>query len=315
MSSSVNFRMKPSSLAVCGVLIFFSLTLTTAWYHLQDSTALLLLFSSTLMISLFFLFVEPIRQPQQYHNFADKRLFLCACHSPSEGLFLPPNSDIGRKRSAGFIIPNFGDVVSNVVILIGGISGVVLLHLKDAGGVDEMRLWQLQVCLPIFFYSTIAVSFGSTYYHWNPNSQTLVWDRLPMTVAFVSIFCYIIEDYVPAEFCGIGRWLLSPLILIGITSVIYWHWVDDLRLYALVQFLPLIIMTTLVLCQPCRYGGKLQQALALVLYALAKICEDRDYEIWSITKNILSGHSLKHALAGMASIMIASLLVGDERQL
>jgi len=195
--------------------------------------------------------------------------------------------------------------------LFGGLLGAILLCLKDVGEVDEIRSWQLEVCLPIFFYSTIAISFGSSYYHWKPSNQTLVWDRLPMTLAFVSIFCYILEDYVPVE--GIGTCLLSPLLVIGVVSVLYWNWTDDLRLYALVQFLPLVVMTFLVLfCQPSRYGGAMQQTLALMLYALAKMSEDRDYEIWAMTKNTISGHSLKHVLAGMASVSIATLLIGEE---
>ncbi|MBT3812899.1 MAG: hypothetical protein HOE45_04700 [Gammaproteobacteria bacterium] len=34
----------------------------------------------------------------------------------------------------------------------------------------------------------ILVAAGSSYYHWNPNNQTLVWDRLPMTICFMSLF-------------------------------------------------------------------------------------------------------------------------------
>ena len=308
MSSSVKFRRKPSSTSVVGVLAFIICTGRIAWTNLQDKMLLLALLM-IMLVSMFFLFVEPIAQPQTYHNFADKRLFLCACHSSSEGLFLPPNSNIHDRR-AGFIIPNFGDVLSNSVILIGGLSGTILLYFYDIGEeVDEVRLWQLEVCLPIFFYSTIAISFGSTYYHWNPNNQTLVWDRLPMTVAFVSIFCYILEDYLDK---GIGSSLLSPLIFIGVMSVLYWNWTDDLRLYALVQFLPLVVMAILLMFCQSRYGGAMQHSLALILYALAKMCEDRDYQIWQQTKKTISGHSLKHILAGMASITLATLLIGNE---
>lgn len=279
--------------------------------HLLESSILLLLLVVvvTTLVSLFFLFVEPIAQPRKYHDFADKRLFLCACHWPSEGLFLPPNSDVHRRR-AGFIIPNFGDVVSNIVILIGGSTGSILLSLKEHGEMDSVRLWQVEVCLPIFFYSTIAISIGSSYYHWNPNNKTLVWDRLPMTLAFVSIFCYVLEDYF--QFNGIGKSLLIPLLFLGVVSVLYWNCTDDLRLYALVQFLPFVVMTALVIfCQSSRHGW-MQQALALLLYALAKISEDRDYEIYALTKSTISGHSLKHVLAGLASLSIACILVGNE---
>ena len=136
-----------------------------------------------------------------------------------------------------------------------------------------------------------------------------------MTLAFMSIFCYMLEDYVfPNE--GIGVSLLSPLLVLGIVSVMYWNWTDDLRLYALVQFFPLFVMAfLLILCQPCRYGGAVQQGFALLLYALAKVSEDKDYQIWALTKKTISGHSVKHILAGLASLSIASILISNEEAL
>ena len=317
----IKFRRKPTPASVVGVLLFV-ISSFIAFKHQHIHANTLLRFSllvAVAFVSLFFLFVEPIAQPQQYHDFADKRLFLCSCHS--QGLFLPPTNDIDGRRNdnqttAGFIIPNFGDVVSNIVILIGGLSGAFLLHRKENGDIDDsIRKWQLEICLPIFFYSTIAISFGSSYYHWNPNNKALIWDRLPMTLAFVSIFCYMLEDYVfPNE--GIGVSLLSPLLVLGIVSVMYWNYTDDLRLFALVQFFPLLVMAfLLIFCQPCRYGGAVQQAFALLLYALAKVSEDKDYQIWALTKKTISGHSLKHILAGLASLSIASILISNEEAL
>jgi hypothetical protein len=156
-----------------------------------------------LLISAFFLFVEPIAQPQSYHNFADKRRCVCRCGGrgmPSM-VFLPPNypNKSGDKSKlsnasgaqAAISVPNFGDTASNVVILLGGICGVVSLFALEImenakagviGSRSPSEEWQLNVCLPIFFLATVAVSVGSTYYHWNPNDATLVWDRLPTCV-------------------------------------------------------------------------------------------------------------------------------------
>ena len=193
MSPTIKLRGKPSSASVGGVLVFVICTLKVARSNVQDNIVLMLpLLVVLLLVSLFFLFVEPINQHQKYHDFADKRFFLCACHSPSEGLFLPPNSDVSTNRSTGFIIPNWGDVISNMVILVGGLMGAILLCLKDNEEVDEIRSWQLEVCLPIFFYSTIAISFGSSYYHWKPSNQTLVWDRLGSFADDVGICVHIL---------------------------------------------------------------------------------------------------------------------------
>ena len=285
---------------------------------------LLLLIVITLSISVIFLFVEPIRQPQTYHNFADKRIFICSCHSSSTvGFFLPPGNDdaasahdyLQSRRKGYFIIKNFGDVLSNLFIFAGGIMGIILLHVRFLHDTDDIqvlesaRKWQLEVCFPILFYSTVAIAVGSTYYHWNPNDNTLLWDRLPMTLAFVSIFCFMLEEYIPKDCVGLGQSLLTPLLLLGIFSVLYWRWTDDLRLYVLIQFLPLVIIAGLLICCQPRHGGTLQHTLALMCYGLAKVCEECDYEIYAVTKNQISGHSMKHALAGMATIFIATLLI------
>jgi len=287
-----------------------------------------------LLIAAFFLFVEPIPQPQSYHNFADRRRCVCRCGGgrgrgrgmPSM-MFLPPNyhgSGDKSKPNAGIVLPNFGDTASNIVILLGGLSGVVSLVAldlmeteKNGVGIDRTpsEEWQLNVCLPLFFAATVVVSIGSTYYHWNPSDATLVFDRLPMTVAFAAIFCYMLDEYLSAQDgntfeSSIGQDMLIPLTITGIVSVVYWSWTDDLRLYAVVAIFPMFLMLFLVLfCSPPRHGGTVQQVLGLILYSAAKISEDRDHEVFNLTGKRVSGHSLKHILAGLAPIAIAHMVL------
>mmetsp|Transcript_19020 Transcript_19020/g.41151 ORF Transcript_19020/g.41151 Transcript_19020/m.41151 type:complete len:328 (-) Transcript_19020:75-1058(-) len=271
-------------------------------------------------LSAFFLFVEPIPQPQSYHYFADARGFRCRCSSGGGGsggppLFLPPNV---RGRS---IIPNFGDVVSNVVILIGGLSGLLALMMMPAPTDDADECWQLGTCLPLFFVATVAVSIGSTYYHWKPTDSTLVWDRLPMTVAFVAIFCFMLDDYLPgstdddsnavtgSNTSSIGPAVLAPFVIIGVLSVLYWTYTDDLRLYAVVSIMPLLLMPILFMCYRPRHTGIAQQGIGLSFYFAAKICEEKDHEIFHWTGRRISGHSLKHVLAGLAPVSIAFMVL------
>ena len=81
------------------------------------------------------------------------------------------------------------------------------------------------------FLSIAFVSFGSGYYHWKPNSKRLVWDRLPMSVAFTTLYYIVIQESVGVDDVR----LLLGLVFIGIFSVVLWHFTDDLRLYAIVQ--------------------------------------------------------------------------------
>jgi hypothetical protein len=40
------------------------------------------------------------------------------------------------------------------------------------------------------------VALGSGYYHWRPSNSRLVWDRLPMTVGFMSLIAVVVSETV-----------------------------------------------------------------------------------------------------------------------
>ena len=223
-------------------------------------TKLKFLYAFTLLSIIGIFFFDRMPQDPNYHNFIDQRTF--------------------------FDIPNFWNTISNVFFLFVGIIG-----LKFA-----FRIKSLQ---SVTFFAGIAlVSVGSSYYHLFPENSTLVWDRLPMTIAFMSFLSIVISDFISNK---TGQKMLIPLVIFGISSIIYWHYselnnVGDLRPYILVQFLSL----TLILCIIILYQSALKKYLyaVLSLYTIAKLVEVFDqffYDTFSI-----SGHSLKHIIAAMA---------------
>ena len=317
------FRSRPTPASAFGISIFIFLSATYFnWGYLRDNNLVAPAIVLVGVLSAIFLFVEPIPQPVSYHNFADKRCMLCRCGGQ---MFLPPNILESRVQGRGrgwIVLPNFGDVSSNVVILVGGVAGLVLLANAELLDLAETDAWQVTVCLPAFFGGTLLTAFGSAYYHWEPSNASLVWDRLPMTVAFASIFSFMLDDYLPPfkgeeggiEIdAGVGRDILLPLVVLGAASVWYWHWTDDLRPYAVVSIFPMLAMPLLQLVFRPRHTGIAWQSAGLVLYAAAKFCEDRDHQIFLWTGKRISGHSLKHILAGVAPISIACMMVTRER--
>jgi hypothetical protein len=76
------------------------------------------------------------------------------------------------------------------------------------------------------------VSVGSGYYHWHPSNDSLVWDRLPITVGFIGLFMAIVNESMHPK---LGTILLLPGLMLGAGSVIYWYSYNDLRFYAWVQ--------------------------------------------------------------------------------
>ena len=150
----------------------------------------------------------------------------------------------------------------------------------------------------VSFCGISLVSAGSAYYHWRPNSQRLVWDRLPMTMVFMCFLSIILSETLGPEW---GAPLLPLLLAAGAGSVAYWHLTDDLTPYAAVQFGPLLLAPFLLATFEPRYSHSWLYLGVLACYAAAKATEANDARIFVATGRRLSGHSLKHLLAAAAT--------------
>ncbi|XP_028753280.1 uncharacterized protein LOC114712887 [Neltuma alba] len=162
-----------------------------------------------------------IPQPQNYHDFADKRQF--------------------------FGIPNAPDVISNFPFLFIGLIG---LRLCNCGNYFKISSQGERWGWTSFYIGMTAVAFGSSYYHLKPNDDCLVWDRLPMTVGAVSVLAIFIIERIDEKK---GTMSIIPLNVAGIFSVVYWRLYQDLRLYGLVQFVPCIAIALIGILVPLKY--------------------------------------------------------------
>jgi len=210
--------------------------------------------------------VPRIAQDETYHHFADARTI------------------------AG--IPNFWNVVSNLPFALVGIYGLLMTR-----RLASRSFWPGYV---VFSLSVVGVCLGSAYYHYSPSTPALVWDRLPMSLAFMAVFALVLGERVnPA----LGRALLGPLLFLGAASVLYWAWTEsrgigDLRPYALVQFLPFVLIALMLLIYPGSRASATWIWWAVLLYVLAKLAEYFDWPIYRVVG--LSGHTFKHLLSATA---------------
>jgi hypothetical protein len=212
------------------------------------------------------LLVPRIPQDESYHLFADTRTL------------------------AG--IPNFWNVISNAPFALVGIYGLSLTP-----RLASRSLWPGYIA---FCVAVIGVSFGSSYYHYAPSTPALVWDRLPMSLAFMAVFTLILGDRVNPD---LARTLLGPLLIIGAASVFYWSWtekhgVGDLRPYALVQFLPFLLIALMLRLYPGSRPSATWLWWAFLMYFLAKLAEHFDAPVFHAAG--ISGHTVKHVLSALA---------------
>lgn len=241
------------------------------------------MFAITSVVGLVFVFVPRFAQPQSYHSFADRRAFLG--------------------------IPNFGDVASNIPFAVIGFLGMIFL-LRPASShnsihfIDPRERWPYLIA----FLGIFLTAFGSSYYHLDPNNARLVWDRLPIMVAFTATAAALITERVQIR---VGLLLLPLFLSLGVASVLLWYaselrGVGDLRFYAAVQVCSTLVLL-IVLLFAARYTRGTDLAIVVGLYALAKLLELYDKAVFHAL-HVVSGHTLKHLAAAAAGYWLLRML-------
>lgn len=230
----------------------------------------------------------PLAQTLNYHNFADSRS-ICG-------------------------VNNFANVASNAAIFLGGASGLFLLFcsLGQTVATGSARFGTKAEWWPYLFVFVGAtlIAVGSAYYHYQPNNQTLIWDRLPMAVMFMALFAAIVAERISLAAAQI---LTAPLILLGIASVVGWALSEgrgdgDLRFYGVVQFFPMVATPLILWLFPARYTAQSYLIGSIAWYALAKVFELLDWQVFVATSGFVSGHTIKHVLCGLSIYWLVLML-------
>ena len=221
-------------------------------------------------------FIAPIPQWVEYHQFADQ---------------------------VGYLgIPNFFNVVSSLPYLLIGVYGLIIIR--------RATFDKPLPALYLIYIGYILIGVGSAYYHWSPSNASLVWDRLAMTIVFMSLFSFVISVFIKED---LGRRLLWPLLLFGLFSVFYWDYTEgmgegDLRLYGLVQYLPMVLIPLILMM----YGKQRKETkyfwYVVGIYALAKVTEVFDEQIMDVLV-IISGHTLKHLISACVGLVLLKLVM------
>jgi hypothetical protein len=243
--------------------------------RLEKKLKIKIIWATAILVAVpFFLFTNPISQEESYHFFA---------------------GDCSQYQNCR--LPNFANVFSNIGFIFVGIWG--FLKMKKIRHYDFLVL--------VMTWGIISTGLGSAYYHWQPNTQTLFWDRLPMTLVFMSFFGVIYGNYFGKKE---GKTVGIIGILFGLFSVVYWiitekYHCGDLRPYVIVQFLP-VLLVTLIICLNLKQNKFLRKNIifAFVFYTAAKLCEHYDHQIFHFFAEKISGHNIKHLLSSVACIGI-----------
>ncbi len=214
---------------------------------------------------------KPIPQSQSYHLFAD--------HHGLWGM------------------PNALNVLSNAAFLVVGVYGLLRRPRFSLGG-------DVLLGLITFLVGLVLVCAGSAYYHWAPSDQTLLWDRLPMSLAFLGVSFSLIAAQSRLKVAFLLYLILEGA---GVAATLYSHFGNDLRFYAMCQVLPLIltvISAVRLWPTPALRPRARELLLGFSAYGLAKASEHFDAEVFALTAQVISGHTLKHLLAAVGAFFV-----------
>jgi hypothetical protein len=229
------------------------------------------------------LLAPALAQSQAYHHFADTRALAS--------------------------IPDAADTLSNLAfLLVGGLGLAFLWRERGEGAAGrfasprEMRPWW------VFFVGVTLTALGSGWYHLAPDDARLVWDRLPMTIAFMSLLAAVVSERISVR---AGDLLLTPLVALGIASVAWWRWsalagFENLRPYLAVQFGSIAVILSIAALYRSRYTHGAVIFAVAAFYGVAKALESHDREVYALG-HWASGHTLKHlaAAAGIYLLLVS----------
>ncbi len=224
------------------------------------------------------LLLPAMPQPLDYHDFADRR--------------------------EAFGIGNFLNVASNGAFLIIGVVGLIVALGSRARFQHSVERWPYVV----FFIGVLTTAAGSAYYHLAPDNESLFWDRVPMTVAFMALVASQIVDRIGVR---VGLALLVPMLVLGAATVVYWKVTErgghgNVMPYGILQGYSVVIML-LMATLPSRYTRGNDLYWVFAWYVLSKLLEALDHPVMSLC-HVVSGHTLKHLAAAMAPVTICIML-------
>lgn len=214
---------------------------------------------------------KPLPQPAGYHQFAD--------------------------QDAWWGVPNAWNVLTNLPFLFVGGYGLYSLKMTVAPRAIKRMYATL-------FAGIILTGIGSAFYHLVPDNFRLLFDRLPMTIIFMSFLAIALYEWISPT---LGRQSFYGLLLIGVVSLLWWYYTEqqgrgDLRFYLLVQFYPMLMIPFIFWLYRSPEKNKKIRVLGWVFiwYIIAKVAEIYDRQLFAGT-HLISGHSIKHLAAAMAT--------------
>lgn len=209
-----------------------------------------------------------IAQPAHQHAFADQRMWLG--------------------------IPSAMDVLSNLSFAAWGVTGLALFY----GLVNRKPMDTQHILTGLFFAGLVCTAVASSWYHLQPDDAGLGIDRLGMVLAFAGLLGLAIASRISHR---AGAATAIAVMVLGPLSIWFWLVSGNALAWLVIQFGGMALVLWMALVNPRHGGLVVRWGWVVVIYAVAKLIEMADAEVYELTRHLVSGHSLKHFVASFAA--------------
>ena len=209
-----------------------------------------------------------IAQPVHQHAFADTRIW------------------------AG--IPFAMDVLSNLAFALWGAVGLAYVF-----ALGKRRPIDTEHALTgLFFAGLICTAAASAWYHLQPDDAGLGIDRLGMALAFPGLLGLAIAGRVSHR---AGAVTGGAILVLGPLCICFWLASGNVLPWLVIQFGGMALMVWMAALKPLPGALPVRWGVVVAVYAAAKLLELADHQIYNLTGQLISGHSLKHLVASVAA--------------
>ena len=263
----------------------------------RPESALLLALVIALLVACF---GPAVAQHAHYHAFADQR--------------------------TGWGVPFAMDVLSNLPFAVAGLWGLMALrrisHLvpTNSPASTHSRTGRNFEANPqpalagLFFAGLLVTAACSSFYHWQPDNAGLAIDRLGMVVAFAGLLGLAVADRISGR---AGLATAATVLALGPLSVMVWATSGNLLPWAVLQGGGMLLIGLLAACRstakPISRAWGIPLVVVIAMYALAKVLELSDHQVFGFTHGLVSGHSMKHAVAALAAWPVITVMHNHAR--
>ncbi len=267
---------------------------------------------------------SPLSRPESALLLALVVALLVACFGPAVAQHAHYHAFADQRTGWG--VPFAMDVLSNLPFAVAGVWGLIALQRMPADTLSSTQPISYarapSVAQPraqhalaaLFFMGLLATAACSSFYHWQPDNAGLAIDRLGMVVAFAGLLGLAVADRISGR---AGLATAATVLALGPLSVMVWATSGNLLLWVMLQGGGMLLMVLLAFCRPTRKpiagAWGIPLAAVVALYALAKVLELGDHQMFEWTRGLVSGHSLKHAVAALAAWPVIEVMHNHAR--